>query len=109
MKRHEVWTAAGGSGYAGKPRPVVVLQNERIGRGESITTCGFTSDTHHVEDLRPLVKADPANGLLVDSRIMIDKITTFSRACMGRRIGRLSARDSAALDRAILLFLGLSP
>ena len=25
MKRGEIWTVTGGSGYAGKPRPVIVL------------------------------------------------------------------------------------
>jgi len=27
MRRGEVWTVAAGTGYAGKPRPVVILQN----------------------------------------------------------------------------------
>ena len=30
MRRGEVWTAAGGPGYAGKPRPVVVIQDDRF-------------------------------------------------------------------------------
>src|SRR5438034_9522234 len=30
MKRGEVWTAAGGPDYAGKPRPVVVVQDDRF-------------------------------------------------------------------------------
>jgi mRNA interferase MazF len=31
MKRGEVWTVAGGADYAGKPRPVVILQDDSFG------------------------------------------------------------------------------
>jgi mRNA-degrading endonuclease toxin of MazEF toxin-antitoxin module len=28
VKRGEIWTVAGGSGYAGKPRPAVIVQTD---------------------------------------------------------------------------------
>ena len=28
MKRDEVWTVSGGKDYAGKPRPIVIVQDE---------------------------------------------------------------------------------
>lgn len=28
MKRGEIWTVAGGGDYAGKPRPVVIVQHD---------------------------------------------------------------------------------
>jgi len=31
MRRGEIWTAAGGKDYAGKPRPVFILQDDRFG------------------------------------------------------------------------------
>lgn len=108
MKRHEIWTAAGGPGYAGKPRPVIVLQNHNIRSLSSITTCGFTSDETEAPDLRPLIRAGAENGLLSDSRAMVDKIMTMPRACMGQRIGQLAPADSAAIDLAVMLFLGFS-
>lgn len=108
MRRHEIWTAAGGPGYAGKPRPVIILQNERIEQGASITTCGFTSQSIELPEVRPLIVASPENGLRHDSRAMADKIMTYPRSCIGLRVGRLSEADSAELDRAILFFLGLS-
>jgi mRNA-degrading endonuclease toxin of MazEF toxin-antitoxin module len=37
VKRGEVWTAAGGRDYAGKPRPVVVVQDDRFDATGSIT------------------------------------------------------------------------
>ena len=30
MKRGEIWTMAGGSGYASKPRPVVIVQDDAL-------------------------------------------------------------------------------
>ena len=30
MRRGEIWTAAAGSGYVGKPRPVVIIQDDRF-------------------------------------------------------------------------------
>ena len=44
MKRGEVWTAAGGKDYTGKPRPVVIVQDDRFDATNSITICAFTSD-----------------------------------------------------------------
>ncbi|MGB6767104.1 MAG: type II toxin-antitoxin system PemK/MazF family toxin, partial [Methyloceanibacter sp.] len=36
MKRGEVWTIAG-EGYAGKPRPAVIVQDDRFDATASIT------------------------------------------------------------------------
>ena len=44
MKRGEIWTAAAGSGYAGKPRPVVIIQDDRFDATDSVTVCAFTTD-----------------------------------------------------------------
>jgi mRNA interferase MazF len=39
---------------------------------------------------------------------MVDKISTFPRARLGIRIGRLDDLDIAVLERAVLVFLGLA-
>lgn len=39
MRRSEIWTAAAGRGYAGKPRPVVILQDDRIDATDSVAVC----------------------------------------------------------------------
>ena len=49
MKRGEVWTAAGGPEYAGKPRPVIILQDDRFDATGSITVCALTTDPHRAE------------------------------------------------------------
>jgi len=44
VKRGEVWTVAGGKDYAGKPRPVVILQDDRFDKTDSVAICAFTTD-----------------------------------------------------------------
>lgn len=44
MRRGEVRIAAAGSGYAGKPRPIVIVQEDRFDATDSVTICAFTTD-----------------------------------------------------------------
>jgi mRNA interferase MazF len=108
VKRGEVWTAAGGKDYAGKPRPIVIVQDDRFDATSSITICAFTSDPTDAPLFRLVVEPSEANGLGTVSRLMIDKVTTTSKAKLGRRIGRLAADDMVRLNRALMIFLGLA-
>ena len=108
MKRGEVWTAAGGADYAGKPRPVVIVQDDRFDATKSVTICAFTSDPTDAPLLRLAVEPSDTNGLRTTSRLMVDKITTIPKAKLGSRIGRLAEADMVRLNRAIMLFLGLA-
>jgi mRNA interferase MazF len=108
MRRGEVWTAAGGPGYAGKPRPVVVVQDDRFDATESVTVCGFTADPADAPLFRLMIEPAEESGLQAPSRLMVDKITTVVRSKLGRRIGRLADTDMLRLNRAIVVFLGLA-
>ncbi len=108
MKRGEVWTAAGGPDYAGKPRPVVVLQDDRFEDTKSITVCPLTTNPADAPMLRPSVSPTDRNGLKSPCRLMVDKIATMPRAKLGIRVGRLDDPDISRLDRAVLVFLGLA-
>ena len=44
MKRGDVWTAAGASGYAGKHRPVLILQDDAFSGTDSVIVGLFTTD-----------------------------------------------------------------
>lgn len=44
MGRGEVWTVSGGAGYAGKPRPAVVIQDDAFAATPSVTICAFSTD-----------------------------------------------------------------
>lgn len=101
MRRGEIWTAAAGSGYAGKPRPVVIIQDDLFDATASVTVCAFTTDDTDAPLFRIPVDADEATGIRQPSRLMVDKITTVPRSKLGERIGRLSEDDMARLhDRS---------
>jgi mRNA interferase MazF len=108
MKRGEIWTVSGGKDYTGKPRPVAIVQDDAFDATASITVCAFTTDPTDAPLLRLAVAPNEANGLRVESRLMVDKITTVPRSKVGVRVGRLDDEDVARLNRAILVFLGLA-
>jgi mRNA interferase MazF len=97
-----------GYGYAGKPRPTVIVQDDRFDATASITVCAFTTDLTDTPLIRLPVSPTGRNGLRSASRVMVDKITTISKSQMGKQVGRLDQEDLARLDRAILVFLGLA-
>ena len=108
MRRGEIWTVSAGKGYAGKPRPAVILQDDRFDATASVTICAFTTDPTEAPLFRLGVEPDDGNGLKVACRLMADKITTVSKAKLGSRIGRLGDKDMLRLNRAVLVFLGLA-
>lgn len=108
MKRAEIWTAAAGSGYAGKPRPVVIVQDDRFDATESVTVCAFTTDPTSAPLIRLSIAPDDINGLREPWSLMVDKVTTVPRAKLGERIGRLGDDDMVRLARSMIVFLGLA-
>jgi len=108
MRRGDIWTVAGGGDYAGKPRPVVIIQDDHFDSTASITICAFTSDETEAPLFRLPVTPSARNRLLAASRLMVDKITTVPKSKIGRQIGRLDDEDMLRLNRALLVFLGLA-
>ena len=108
MRRAEIWTVAGGKDCAGKPRPVVIVQDERFDAMDSITVCAFTTDPTEAPLFRLAVEPNERNGRRSPCRLMVDKITTVPKTKIGTRAGRLDDEDMVRLNRAILVFLGLA-
>jgi mRNA interferase MazF len=108
IRRGEVWTAAGGPDYAGKPYTVVILQDDRFAATLSITVCPLTTTPTDAPLLRPAIVPSDRNGLKMPCRLMVDKIVTMPRARLGARVGRLDPQDVSALGRAVVVFLGLA-
>lgn len=108
MKRGEIWTVAGGKDYAGKPRPVVIVQDDRFDATESMTVCPLTTDPTEAPLFRLAVEPNARNGLRAPCRLMADKITTVAKARLGARVDALDDQDMVRLDRAALVFLGLA-
>jgi mRNA interferase MazF len=108
MKRGDVWTAAGGSDYAGKPRPVVIVQDDVFDATASISICAFTTDPSEAPLFRLLVEPSERNGLRSPCRMMVDKITTVPKSKLGAQVGRLDEGDVIRLNQAMMVFLGLA-
>src|SRR5260370_40211236 len=108
MTRTEICTVAGGRNYTGKPRPTVILQDDRFDATDSVTLCAFTTDTTKAPLFRLLIEPNERNGLRSPCRLMVDKITTLPKSKLGRRVGRLDDDDVVRLNRAVLVFLGIA-
>jgi mRNA interferase MazF len=108
MRRGEIWTVAAGTGYAGKPRPAVILQDDRFDATESLTVCAFTTDPTDTPLFRPSIEPTDRNGLLEPCRLMADNITTVPKAKIESRLGRLDDEDLVRLNRSVLVFIGLA-
>jgi mRNA interferase MazF len=108
LKRGEIWTIAGGKDYAGKPRPVVIVQDDSFDATDSITICAFTTDETEAPLFRLTVEPNERNGLRAACRLMVDKITTVTKTKVGAHVGRLDDEDILRLNQAVLVFLGLA-
>lgn len=108
MRWGEVWTVSGGKDYAGKPRPVVIVQDDSFDATDSITICAFTTDPTDAPLFRLPVEPSERNGLRSLSRLMVDKITTVPKSKVGERVGRLDDEDVVRLNQAVMVFLGLA-
>ena len=108
MRRGEIWTVAGGKDDAGKPRPVVVVQDDSFDATASVTICAFTTDRTEAPLFRLPVQPSERNGLRAPCRLMVDKITTVPKSKIGARLGRLDDEDVLRLNRAVVVFLGLA-
>jgi mRNA interferase MazF len=106
VRRGELWTAAGGKHDAGKPRPVLIVQDDRFDATSSITVCPLTSDPTEIPLLRVPLDPNDSNGLDAPSGVMLDKVTTMPRSQLDERIGKVSDADMLALSRGLLVFLG---
>ena len=83
---------AGGPGYASKPRPVVIVQDDAFAARDSVTVLLITTDPADLPVFRIAVDPTAENGLKAISRLMVDKVTTVPRR----------------LNRSLLVFLGLA-
>ena len=107
MKRGDIVTVAGGV-YASKPRPALVIQDDRFDATDSLTICPFTTTEVDALLLRVLVIADELTGLSHDSYLMVDKITTVRRSNAQAVIGRLASVTLVEFERRMLVFLGIA-
>mgnify|MGYP002628847357 CR=1 FL=1 len=108
MRRGELWTASAGHGDAGKPRPVLIIQDDRFDATDSITFCPLTTTVTDIPLLRIPLQPNKTNGLTTPSSIIVDKITTAHRSQLGQRIGKVSTTEMRQLERGLLVYLGMT-
>lgn len=75
---------------------------------DSVALCPFTTDPTDAPLFRLLVDPDAGNGLDAPSRIMVDKMTTVRRSRLGTQIGLLDDANVLRLNRALVVFLGIT-
>ena len=108
MRRGDIHIAAARGAYTGKPRPVVIVQDDRFDATASVTVCPLTADPVEAPLTRITVEPTAATGIEQPSQIMVDKITTMPRTNVRDHLGRLADADLIRLDRALVVFLGLA-
>jgi mRNA interferase MazF len=108
VTRGEIYTAAARGAYTGKPRPVVIVQDDRFDATGSVTVCPFTTNPVDAPLLRLPIEPSEGNGLDQPSRLMVDKVTTVPRSSLGERLGRLRDDELLQLNRSLLVFMGLA-
>jgi mRNA interferase MazF len=108
MRRGEIWTVAGGAVYTGKPRPAVIIQDDRFDANDSIVVCPVTTDSTSAPIFRLPIPSNTRTGLRTPCRLMVDKLTAVPRKRLGRLVGTLNPDELKALNRTIFVFLGLS-
>ena len=108
MRRGEIWTVAGGAAYVGKPRPAVIVQDDRFDGNDSIIVCPVTTDPTSAPIFRLPIPSNARTGLRSPCRLMVDKLTAVPRKRLGQLVGRLTGDELKALNGAVFVFLGLS-
>jgi mRNA interferase MazF len=108
VTRGEIYTAAARGAYPGKPRPVVIVQDDRFDATASVTVCPLTTNPVEAPLIRISIEPADSNGLDRPSSLMVDKITTMPRSGLGERLGHLRDDELVQLNRSLVVFLGLA-
>ena len=94
--------------WASKPRPALIIQDDRFDATDSVTVLPLTTVSVSAPLLRIPVTPSAMTGLREGSAVMVDKLTTVRRTNLGERVGRLPAAQMAEIERALMVFLGLA-
>lgn len=105
MKRGDIVTVALSGDY-GKPRPAVVVQNDKVSL-DSLILCLITSDVK-TSQFRVFVEPSKETGLQKISQVMTDKIMTIPKSKIGKPCGFLSAEKMKEIEKSLLLVLGFT-
>ena len=106
MKRGELYVAAAGSGYVGKPRPVLIVQDDALTGLESVIVCPLSTASPVLEPFRIGIPATGATGLDQPCAIMLDKVSAISKSKIGPYVGVADASVMRLVTRGLATVLG---
>ena len=109
IKRGEIYSADFGAGFGseqGGTRPSLILQND-IGNRHSPTTIVAAITGRKTKAALPTHVAIMTSGLKTESTVLLEQIRTIDKARLGEYIGKLDSKTLAAVDRAIVVSLGI--
>ena len=109
IKRGEIYCADFGAGFGSKQggvRPVLILQNN-TGNKHSPTTIVAAITGRKTKAALPTHVAIMTSGLKTESTVLLEQIRTIDKARLGEYIGRLDSKTLTAVDRAIVVSLGI--
>ena len=96
-------------GDYGKPRPALIVQADLFNETHaSLTIVPVTSTLVDAPLFRLTMEPSPGNGLRSLSQLMVDKVTTLSRARITQTIGRVEADLVLRVSRALALWVGIA-
>jgi mRNA interferase MazF len=109
VKRGDVVLAALPGDY-GKPRPAVIVQSDLLNAEEptSYILCPLTTTLTGRSNIRVPVAPSARNGLQAPSELMVDKVSAAPAKRIRETVGQLDAAAMRAIDRAVLLVLGIA-
>jgi mRNA interferase MazF len=106
MKRGDLITVSV-QGDHGKPRPAVIVQSDKVTGVDTVLVAVLTSNREGLGAFRIEIPPSPANGLRLDSVVMLDKVTMVLRGKCGPVIGRLLPDEMNAVENGLMLIFGL--
>ena len=108
MRRGDIVTVAAGSGFGGKPRPALVIQDDAYLHISTVLIALISSDDRAAR-LSVSVTVDPTavNGLRTRSYVMVHELVTVRIEKLDNHIGVLEDVLLRRVNRALIMFMGL--
>ena len=98
---------AGGSGYAGKPRPVLIVQDDAFDSRDSVTVCLITTDSTDLPVFR--VPVEPTASAPCRAAVLVPASAAWRMTTCCASTARCWCFWGWLADRCLRLFIAASP